>query len=134
MRITDPEGLGDYLPDQVVAYSAIEKDYEPRQDSKLLRLDIAYGKFLDKPELHYTIGTKVTSAVIKHLREHKIESVLANDNPPNFEPTMVRLVDIPEHHDDWMHVLNSTNLAKGSLTLSIEELHRTRKEPVLYQA
>jgi hypothetical protein len=25
---------------------------------------------------------------------------------------MVRLVDIPEHHDDWMHVLNSTNLAK----------------------
>jgi hypothetical protein len=25
---------------------------------------------------------------------------------------MVRLVDVPEHHEDWMHVLNSTNLAK----------------------
>lgn len=112
VRVTDPEGLGDYLPDQVVAYSAIEKDYEPRHDSKLLRLDLAYGKYLEKPELHYTIGTKVTSAVIKHLREHKIEAVLANDNPPHFEPAMVRLVDVPEHHDDWMHVLNSTNLAK----------------------
>lgn len=117
VRVTDPEGLGDYLPDQVVAYSAIEKDYEPRQDSKELRLDIAYGKYLEKPELHYTIGTKVTSAVIKHLREHKIESVLANDNPPHFEPAMVRLVDVPEHHDDWMHVLNSTNLAKRFVNL-----------------
>ena len=117
VRVTDPEGLGDYLPDQVVAYSAIEKDYEPRDDSKLLRLDIAYGKYLEKPELHYTIGTKVTSAVIKHLREHKVEAVLANDNPPHFEPAMVRLVDVPEHHDDWMHVLNSTNLAKRFVNL-----------------
>ena len=112
VRITDNEGLGGYLPDQVVAYSSIEKDYQPREDSKNLRLDLAYGKFLEKPELHYTIGTKITTAVIKHLREHKIESVLVNDNPPHFEPAMVRLVDIPEHHDDWMHVLNSTNLAK----------------------
>lgn len=112
VKITDSEGIGDYLPDQVVAYSAIEKTYEPREDSKQLRLDFAYGKYLEKPELHYTIGTKITTSVINHLKEHEIESVLANDNPPNFEPAMVRLVDIPEHHDDWMHVLNSTNLAK----------------------
>ena len=112
VRVTDPEGLGDYLPDQVVSYSAIEKDYHPREDSKMLRLDLAYGKYLEKPELHYTIGTKITTAVINHMREHKIESVLVNDHAPHFEPAMVRLVDIPEHHDDWMHVLNSTNLAK----------------------
>jgi DNA-directed RNA polymerase subunit beta' len=112
VKITDPEGMGDYLPDQVVSYSAIEKDYNARTDSKMIRTDMAYGKYLEKPELHYTIGTRVTSAVIKELKDHDIESVLANDNPPNFEPVMVRLVDIPEHHDDWMHVLNSTNLAK----------------------
>jgi hypothetical protein len=112
VKITDPDGLGDYLPDQVVAYSAIEKDYTPRTESKLLRVDLAYGKYLEKPELHYTIGTKITTAVIKHLKEHGVESVMAHDAPPNFEPTMVRLVDVPEHHDDWMHVLNSTNLAK----------------------
>jgi DNA-directed RNA polymerase subunit beta' len=112
VKITDPEGMGNYLPDQVVAYSSIEKDYIPREDSKMVRIDAAYGKYLEKPELHYTIGTRVTSTVIKELQEHEIESVLINDNPPNFEPVMVRLVDIPEHHDDWMHVLNSTNLAK----------------------
>jgi DNA-directed RNA polymerase subunit beta' len=112
VKITDPEGLGDYTHDQIVSYSAIEKDYTPRAAAKELRLDLAYGKYLERTELHYTIGTKVTSAVINELKEHGIESILVHDNPPNFEPVMVRLVDIPEHHDDWMHVLNSTNLAK----------------------
>jgi DNA-directed RNA polymerase subunit beta' len=112
VKITDPNGLGDYLPDQVVSYSAIEKDYVPREAAKQMRVDLAYGKYLEKPELHYTIGTKVTSQVIAKLKEHNIESVLVHDEHPLFEPTMVRLVDIPEHHDDWMHVLNSTNLAK----------------------
>lgn len=112
VKITDSDGIGNYLPDQVVSYSAIEKDYQPRPDSKTMILDQAYGKYMEKPELHYTIGTRVTSAVIRHLKEHHIESLLVNDHPPHFEPVMVRLVDIPEHHDDWMHVLNSTNLAK----------------------
>lgn len=112
VKITDPEGLGDYLPDQVVSYSAIEKDYAPRAAAKMLRVDLAYGKYLEKPQLHYTIGTKVTTAVIAELKKHKIEAVLVHDEHPHFEPVMIRLVDIPEHHDDWMHVLNSTNLAK----------------------
>jgi DNA-directed RNA polymerase subunit beta' len=112
VQITDPEGLGDYLPDQIVSYSAVEKNYKPRENSKDLRLDFAYGKYLEKPELHYTLGTKITSRVIKDLKDNGIEAVLVNDNPPNFEPVMVRLLDIPEHHEDWMHVLNSTNLAK----------------------
>lgn len=117
VKITDPKGLGDYLPDQVVSYSAIEKDYVPRAAAKMLRLDLAYGKYLEKPELHYTIGTKVTSSVTDALRKHKIEAVLVHDEHPLFEPVMVRLVDIPEHHDDWMHVLNSTNLAKRFVSM-----------------
>lgn len=112
VKITSSDGIGDYLPDQTVTYSAIEKDYKPRENSKMTRLDFAYGKFLEKPELHYTIGTKITSSVISTLKENDIESVLVNDKPPGFEPTMVRLVDIPEYNDDWMYVLNSTNLAK----------------------
>jgi hypothetical protein len=112
VKITDHEGIGNYLPDQIVSYSAIEKDYQPRADSKQLRLDLAYGKYLEQPELHYSIGTKITSAVIAELRQHHVESVLVHNEHPHFEPVMVRLVDIPEHHDDWMHVLNSTNLAK----------------------
>ena len=117
VKITDPHGIGDYLPDQVVSYSAIEKDYQPRTDAKEVRLDLAYGKYLEKPELHYTIGSKITSSVIEELKNNQVESVLVHDEHPNFEPVMVRLVDVPEHHDDWMHVLNSTNLAKRFINM-----------------
>lgn len=112
VKITDADGLGDYMPDQVVSYSSLEKTYEPRPGAKELRPDRAHGKFLERPELHYTIGTKVSRAVIDQLNEHGVGSVLAHAQPPNFEPFMVRLLDVPEHTDDFMHVLNSTNLAK----------------------
>jgi DNA-directed RNA polymerase subunit beta' len=117
VKITDPDGIGDYLPDQVVSYSAIEKDYQRRPDAKEVRLDLAYGKYLEKPELHYTIGTKVTTSVIEELKNNDVEYVVVHDNTPNFEPVMVRLVDVPEHHEDWMHVLNSTNLAKRFINM-----------------
>jgi hypothetical protein len=77
-----------------------------------VRSDLASGKYLEVPILHYTIGTKINSHVINDLKENKIESVTVNDNPPHFEPHMVRLLDVPEHTEDFMHVLYSTNLAK----------------------
>lgn len=112
VKVTDPEGMGNFLPDEIVSYTAMEKNYRPRTSSKDLRSDLAYGKYLEKPVLHYTIGTRVTSQVIKALKEHNVESVTVNDEPPNFEPVMVRLLDVPEHTDDFMHILYSTNLAK----------------------
>ena len=112
VKINDNEGLGNFLPDQIVSYSALEKSYAPRANSKDIRSDLAYGKYLEAPVLHYTIGTRVTSSVIGALKEHGIESVQVNDDPPHFEPHMVRLLDVPEHTDDFMHVLYSTNLAK----------------------
>jgi hypothetical protein len=90
----------------------MEKNYKTRPSSKDMRADLTYGKYLEKPILHYTIGTKINSHVIKDLKDQGIEAVTVNDNPPNFEPVMVRLLDVPEHVDDFMHILYSTNLAK----------------------
>ena len=112
VKINDNEGLGNFLPDQIVSYSALEKNYIPRLNSKEVRSDLAYGKYLEKPVLHYTIGTRVNSSVITDLKEHGVEAVNVHDDPPHFEPHMVRLLDVPEHTDDFMHVLYSTNLAK----------------------
>jgi DNA-directed RNA polymerase subunit beta' len=112
VKITDPEGLGNFLPDEIVSYTAMEKNYKPRSGSKDVRSDLARGKYLEQPVLHYTIGTRVTSQVIKNLKEGGIESVNVHDSHPNFEPVMVRLLDVPEHTDDFMHILYSTNLAK----------------------
>jgi DNA-directed RNA polymerase subunit beta' len=112
VKVVDPEGLGNFLPDEVVSYTAMEKNYKTRPTSKDIRADLAYGKYLEKPVLHYTIGTKINTAVINELKEHKIEHVTVNENPPHFEPVMVRLLDVPEHTEDFMHILYSTNLAK----------------------
>ncbi len=115
VKITNPKGLGDYLPDQIVAYHAIEKGYTPRKNSKKIRVDFAKGSYLEEPVLHYTIGTRITSTVIENLKKHGIDSITVHDEHPDFEPEMQRLLDVPAHEQDWMHQLYSTNLERRLL-------------------
>lgn len=112
VRVLNPKGLGDYLPDDIVSYSALEKDYHARPDSKTVRIDLAYNKYLENPILHYTIGTRLTKKMLQDIKEHGIESVVVNDNPPQFEPHMVRLLDVPGQVPDWAHQLYSTYLER----------------------
>ena len=112
VRVTNPDGLGDYLPDQVISYQGLERSYKPRDNSKLIRIDAAKGKYLEVPVMHFTIGTPITESVIKQLKDNDIESITVNEDKPGFEPEMIRLVDVPEHVDDWMHQLYSTNLER----------------------
>ncbi len=113
VKVLDPEGLGDYLPDQIVSYQTIEKNYKPRKDSEQVRLDIALGKYLEQPILHYTIGTRLTTKVLAELKAKGIQSVLANSHPPAFEPVMSRLLAVPSHVPDWAHNLYSAYLERG---------------------
>ena len=112
VRITHPDGLGDHLPDSVVTYQSIEKNYKPRSDSKEVRVDMALGKYLEEPVLHLTIGTRLTSKMLELLKNHKIVSVMVNDNPPFFQPEMQRLLDVPGEVPDWAHQLYSSYLEK----------------------
>ena len=112
VRVTHPEGLGDHLPDAVVSYQAIEKDYKPRSDSKNVRVDLARGLYLEEPVLYYTIGTRITSRMIDEFKLHKVQSVHAHTSPPPFEPEMQRLLDVPAHIPDWAHQLYSSYLEK----------------------
>jgi DNA-directed RNA polymerase subunit beta' len=115
VKITNPKGLGDYLPDEIVAYHAIEKNYIPRPNSKKVRVDFALGKYLEEPELHYTIGTRLASSMLENLKNHNVDYVTVNDEEPDFEPEMQRLLDVPAHEHDWMHQLYSTNLERRLL-------------------
>lgn len=112
VKITDPDGLGDYLPDQVVPYQGLEKTYKPRPGSKQMRIDKAVGHYLEEPILHYSIGTPVTKTVINQLKKHHIDSINVHEDKPRFEPMMVRLLDVPEHENDWASILYSTYLSK----------------------
>lgn len=112
VRITHPDGLGEHLPDSIVSYQAVEKDYKPRATAKLVRVDLAQGKYLEEPVLHYTIGTRLTSKMIADLKSHKVDAVHVHDEPPPFHPEMVRLLDVPGHVPDWAHQMYSTYLEK----------------------
>lgn len=112
VRINHPDGLGDHLPDAVVSYQAVEKDYKPRADAKLVRIDLARGKYLEEPILHYTIGSRITSRMIDDFKMHDVQSVHVHDQPPHFVPEMQRLLDVPAHIPDWAHQLYSTYLEK----------------------
>jgi 2'-5' RNA ligase len=112
VRITDENGIGTYLPNQVVSYNNIEHTYQPRKDSKQVRVEDAKGMYLEAPALHYTIGTKLNSDMLANLKKHNFDAVVVHDKAPGFQPEMQRLLDIPAHEDDWMHQLYSTYLQK----------------------
>jgi len=112
VKVNHPEGIGEYLPDSIVSYHALEKDYKPRTQAKLVRPDAAHGKYLEEPVLHYTIGTRITNKVIENMKKHKITSVHVHDEPPHFAPEMQRLLDVPSHVPDWAHQLYSNYLEK----------------------
>ena len=115
VKITNPKGMGEYLPDEIVNYHSIEKDYNPRHDSKKVRIGEAKGMYLEVPVLHYTIGTRLTSHVVDNIKKNGIEYVTVNAAHPEFEPEMQRLLDVPAHEHDWMHALYSTNLERRLL-------------------
>ena len=129
VKITHPDGLGNHLPDAIVSYQSIEKDYKPRPDSLLVRVDAALGKYLETSVLHYTIGTKITSSVINYLKKHGIQAIQVHDSPPPFEPEMHRLLDVPGHVPDWAHQLYSTYLEKRLIKGVNEGLTSNLKGP-----
>lgn len=130
VRITHPDGMGDYLPNSVVSYQNIEKDYSPRASSKKILPDAAIGMYLEEPVLHFTIGTRITKKIAEFLKSHGVQSITAHADHPAFEPEMVRLGALPEHVDDWMTGLYSTHLEKkllhavnNGMTSNVEGYH-----------
>lgn len=99
VEITDPEGLGDYLPGDVVSYNVLEASYVPKPNSERISVKDnknLKGKYLQKPVLHYTIGTKLTNKMIDHIRDSGItDNVLVSTDEPGFSPVYIRLRDIP---------------------------------------
>lgn len=112
IRITNPEGMGSYLPDDLVDYNAAQKTFKAPETAKEMRPKDAIGKYLQKPYLHYTVGTKVTPSVAKKLSRNDYNSLLVDDSAPGFEPFMVRLRTASHTNPDWMASLATSSIAK----------------------
>lgn len=107
------EELGDYAPGDVVPYSMLERSWQPRPGTMPFRPADAVGRYLERPVLHYSIGTKVRKSMLPVLQKHGIGYLEAHDDPPPFEPELVRGMANLSHDEDWLVQQLGSNLEKN---------------------
>lgn len=116
VKLTDE--MGAYIPDDIVPYSTMEHIWKPRSDAQTLDIRRAKNKYLERPYLHYSIGTKVRPSVIRNLQEFGVKDVDVHDEPPPFEPEMTRGMYSLQHDPDWVTRMLGSGLKK-SLTSAV---------------
>ena len=126
VRVVETDGVEGALPDDIISYDELARTYQPRFGNMTLTPSQAKHKFLEKPVLHYSIGTRMTPSVIKRLRKHKVGSVIVHTDPPPFEPHMVRAMETSLHDLDFMRRLGGFYIGKGFLS----SVHRGGKSQV----
>lgn len=112
VKVDSNDGIGSYLPDDVVDYRALMKTYTPPETSRVLKPSDAIGKYLQKPVLHYTIGTRITPSVANDIETNEYNEVLVDDEQPQFSPIMVRLRAASHTNPDWLASMSTSYLAK----------------------
>lgn len=118
VRLTDE--IGDYAPDDIVPYSALEHNYQPREGHRVLAPSAATNQYLEKPYLHYSIGTKIRPSMLKDFQEFGIKEVVTHAEPPPFEPEMVRGMANMQHDPDWI----TRMLGSGQKSSLLDSVHR----------
>ena len=73
------------------------------------------GHYLERPVLHYSIGTKISKSVNDNLKKYNIASVQAHKEPPPFQPEMIRGMSNISHDPDWMTRMLGSYQEKGLL-------------------
>lgn len=106
---------GSHAPGDIIPYTMLEHEWEPRDGHKVDKPKYLLNHYLEKPVLHYTIGTRITPSVVKMLEENNVDKVVAHSDAPPFEPRMLRSNDILLHDPDWMTKGLGSNVEKGLL-------------------
>ena len=106
---------GDHSPEDVVPYSMLERNWQPRPGSVAGNPTTLTGHYLERPVLHYSIGTKISKSVNDNLKKYNIASVQAHKEPPPFQPEMIRGMSNISHDPDWMTRMLGSYQEKGLL-------------------
>lgn len=107
--------LGDYLPNDVIPYSALEHSWQPRPGFQTMNSRAAVGKYLERPVLHYTIGTQIKPSMVKQLEHFGVPNVTVHHEPPPFQPEMIRAANNLSHDPDWFTKMLGSNLKRNLL-------------------
>jgi DNA-directed RNA polymerase subunit beta' len=114
VRMTDEHAS--YSPEDVVPYSVLERNWQPRAGSVTGAPKSLTGHYLERPVLHYSIGTKVGKNVASTLDRYGIKQVEAHRQPPPFQPEMIRGMSNISNDQDWMTRMLGSYQQKGLLS------------------
>ena len=135
VEVNEPDGLGDYLPGDVVSYNNLAYSYRPRKDAKSDRPTRLVGKYLEQPYLHHSIGARITNKMAKELEEFGIDNIQAHDSEPGFAANMIRLRAVPHYGKDWIAKLQGsylqTNLLHDAQTAATSNIHGAHPVPAI---
>ena len=110
VRITDPDGYAGYYPGDIADYDDIMDKWVPRDDSKQLSIKDSIGRYLEKPVLYYSIGTRITPSVAKKLQKYGTQKIVTNQEPPPFEPQFVPSKQFVMQDKNWLPRLSGERL------------------------
>ena len=105
----------DYVPGDTMLYSRLEHLWQPREGHRVVPVQSAKGMYLEKPVLHYSIGTPVKASVIKTLNDYGVKTVAVHKDPAPFQPTQIRGLENLAHDPDWMTRFLGSYLKKNFL-------------------
>lgn len=100
VRMTDEHGA--WSPDDVVPYQSLERDWEPRPGHVVAAPKTIVGHYLERPVLHYTIGTQIKPSMVQQMQRWGVKKVFAHPEPPPFQPEMIRGAANAAQDTDWM--------------------------------
>lgn len=113
VRITSPDGYKGYMPGDIVDYDAVTSVWKPRSTSTVVKPIDAIGKYLEEPVLTYSIGTKITKPVADTLSKYKYDSIRVDNDPPPWEPELIRSQAFMQHDKDWMARLTGERIQQS---------------------
>jgi len=112
-RIDKP--YGDFLPGDIVEFSALSRHYQPREGAVAANPTQSVGRYLEKPVAYHTIGTRITRPMAKELKALGYGDLLVHSEPPPFSPEMRRAMDASRYSLSWMDRLGGFYLKRSLL-------------------
>lgn len=114
VRITSDNGYHSWLPGDVVKYSVIASEWQPREDAVKESPDKAANKYLEEPVLYYTIGTRITPKVAENMKKYGFNEITVSPTPPPFASEYMRPAAALQTDEHWLPRLAGERL-KDSL-------------------
>ena len=113
VEITDPDGIGGWIYGDITSYNKLAKNWKPRMGTFEVKPRSAVGRYLEKPAMHYTIGTRITPKVAEDLEKSEVSSIFVNSTEPPFKLVMPSAKQFAASDEDWVTALSGEGLTKS---------------------